>query len=237
MSVALGAHQRRRLRDPRRARRPGHLAHRQRDLEGAPERPRRGHGAGVLPQGGRGRGHPAEAARPRTRWPRPRRPDRGDHGEDQPRQPPGAAVRLRRPGRVEEGGRAPAARRRRGRVGASSRATLAGPGASRGRGRGGPGGRRARGRTQLRTVPADRVPQPRRQRADHVAVRMRFHPILHVWRLHSGTDFAVPAAPRCTPAADGTVISAGIRRRERQPHRHRPRHRQRRRPRVAPTTT
>ncbi len=38
---------------------------------------------------------------------------------------------------------------------------------------------------------------------------MRFHPILHVWKLHSGTDFGVPCGTPVYAAADGTVISAG----------------------------
>ena len=38
---------------------------------------------------------------------------------------------------------------------------------------------------------------------------MRFHPILHVWKLHAGTDFGVPCGTPVMAAADGTVISAG----------------------------
>jgi murein DD-endopeptidase MepM/ murein hydrolase activator NlpD len=38
---------------------------------------------------------------------------------------------------------------------------------------------------------------------------LRYHPILHVWKLHSGTDFAVPCGTPVYAAADGTVISAG----------------------------
>ena len=38
---------------------------------------------------------------------------------------------------------------------------------------------------------------------------LRFHPILHVWKLHSGTDFGVPCGTPVMAAADGTVISAG----------------------------
>lgn len=37
----------------------------------------------------------------------------------------------------------------------------------------------------------------------------RFHPILHVWKLHSGTDFGIPCGTPVYAAADGTVISAG----------------------------
>jgi len=38
---------------------------------------------------------------------------------------------------------------------------------------------------------------------------LRFHPILHVWKLHSGTDFGVPCGTPVFAAADGTVLSAG----------------------------
>ncbi len=38
---------------------------------------------------------------------------------------------------------------------------------------------------------------------------MRFHPILHYWRLHSGRDFAVPCGTPVYAAARGTIISAG----------------------------
>jgi murein DD-endopeptidase MepM/ murein hydrolase activator NlpD len=38
---------------------------------------------------------------------------------------------------------------------------------------------------------------------------LRYHPILHVWKLHSGTDFAVACGTPVYAAADGTVISAG----------------------------
>jgi murein DD-endopeptidase MepM/ murein hydrolase activator NlpD len=37
----------------------------------------------------------------------------------------------------------------------------------------------------------------------------RFHPILHIWKLHSGTDFGVPCGTPVYATADGTVISAG----------------------------
>ena len=38
---------------------------------------------------------------------------------------------------------------------------------------------------------------------------MRFHPILHYWRLHAGIDFAVGCGTPVRAAADGQVISAG----------------------------
>jgi murein DD-endopeptidase MepM/ murein hydrolase activator NlpD len=38
---------------------------------------------------------------------------------------------------------------------------------------------------------------------------LRFHPILHVWKLHTGTDFGVPCGTPVVAAADGTVLSAG----------------------------
>lgn len=38
---------------------------------------------------------------------------------------------------------------------------------------------------------------------------LRLHPILRVWKLHSGTDFGVPCGTPVYAAADGTVISAG----------------------------
>jgi murein DD-endopeptidase MepM/ murein hydrolase activator NlpD len=38
---------------------------------------------------------------------------------------------------------------------------------------------------------------------------LRYHPILHVWKLHTGTDFGVPCGTPVFAAADGTVISAG----------------------------
>ncbi|NYI42058.1 M23 family metallopeptidase [Demequina lutea] len=37
---------------------------------------------------------------------------------------------------------------------------------------------------------------------------MRFHPIFHVWRLHSGTDFGAACGTQVTAAADGTVAWA-----------------------------
>ena len=37
----------------------------------------------------------------------------------------------------------------------------------------------------------------------------RFHPILHIWKLHSGTDFGVPCGTPVYATADGTIISAG----------------------------
>jgi murein DD-endopeptidase MepM/ murein hydrolase activator NlpD len=38
---------------------------------------------------------------------------------------------------------------------------------------------------------------------------MRFHPILHYWRLHAGIDFAVACGTPVHAAADGQIISAG----------------------------
>ncbi len=38
---------------------------------------------------------------------------------------------------------------------------------------------------------------------------MRFHPILHIWRMHTGTDFGVGCGTPVHAAADGTVIMAG----------------------------
>lgn len=39
---------------------------------------------------------------------------------------------------------------------------------------------------------------------------LRYHPILHVWRLHSGLDFAVPCGTPVGAAAAGTVTFAGV---------------------------
>jgi Peptidase family M23 len=38
---------------------------------------------------------------------------------------------------------------------------------------------------------------------------MRFHPILHIWRLHAGLDFGAPVGSPVRAAADGTVEFAG----------------------------
>jgi murein DD-endopeptidase MepM/ murein hydrolase activator NlpD len=38
---------------------------------------------------------------------------------------------------------------------------------------------------------------------------MRFHPILHVWRMHTGQDWAIPCGTPVHAAANGRIISAG----------------------------
>jgi hypothetical protein len=38
---------------------------------------------------------------------------------------------------------------------------------------------------------------------------MRFHPILHYWRLHAGIDFGAPVGSQVRAAADGKVTIAG----------------------------
>jgi murein DD-endopeptidase MepM/ murein hydrolase activator NlpD len=38
---------------------------------------------------------------------------------------------------------------------------------------------------------------------------LRYHPILHIWRLHSGTDFGIACGTPVYAAAPGVVISAG----------------------------
>ena len=38
---------------------------------------------------------------------------------------------------------------------------------------------------------------------------MRFHPILHIWRMHTGQDWAIPCGTPVRAAATGNIISAG----------------------------
>jgi murein DD-endopeptidase MepM/ murein hydrolase activator NlpD len=38
---------------------------------------------------------------------------------------------------------------------------------------------------------------------------MRFHPVLHYWRLHAGTDFGASCGTPVRAAASGTVVRAG----------------------------
>ena len=38
---------------------------------------------------------------------------------------------------------------------------------------------------------------------------MRYHPVLHIWRRHTGIDFALGCGSPVYAVADGTVISAG----------------------------
>ena len=38
---------------------------------------------------------------------------------------------------------------------------------------------------------------------------MRYHPILHIWKLHTGRDFGVPCGTPVHAAAPGDIISAG----------------------------
>lgn len=38
---------------------------------------------------------------------------------------------------------------------------------------------------------------------------MRFHPILHYWKLHTGTDFGIPCGTPVYATANGTIIGAG----------------------------
>ena len=55
---------------------------------------------------------------------------------------------------------------------------------------------------------------------------MRFHPIYHRWRLHSGADLvSLPEPGPVLAAHDGTVTAAGVARQLRQRRRHRPRRR------------
>jgi murein DD-endopeptidase MepM/ murein hydrolase activator NlpD len=38
---------------------------------------------------------------------------------------------------------------------------------------------------------------------------MRFHPIKHIWKLHTGRDFGAPCGTPVHAAASGDIISAG----------------------------
>jgi murein DD-endopeptidase MepM/ murein hydrolase activator NlpD len=38
---------------------------------------------------------------------------------------------------------------------------------------------------------------------------MRYHPVLHYWRLHAGTDFGAPCGTPVRAAAGGTIVRAG----------------------------
>ena len=38
---------------------------------------------------------------------------------------------------------------------------------------------------------------------------MRYHPILHIWRMHTGIDFGIACGTPVYAAANGQVISAG----------------------------
>ena len=38
---------------------------------------------------------------------------------------------------------------------------------------------------------------------------MRFHPILHYWKLHTGTDFGIACGTPVYATANGTIIGAG----------------------------
>jgi murein DD-endopeptidase MepM/ murein hydrolase activator NlpD len=38
---------------------------------------------------------------------------------------------------------------------------------------------------------------------------MRYHPVLHYWRLHAGTDFGAPCGTPVRASASGTVVRAG----------------------------
>ena len=59
---------------------------------------------------------------------------------------------------------------------------------------------------------------------------MRLHPILHVWKLHDGTDFGAACGTPVHAAASGTIVSRVLRLGLRQPGDHEPRHRQRDQP-------
>jgi murein DD-endopeptidase MepM/ murein hydrolase activator NlpD len=39
---------------------------------------------------------------------------------------------------------------------------------------------------------------------------MRYHPVLHYWRLHAGRDYAANCGSPVHAAASGTIISAGV---------------------------
>ncbi len=67
----------------------------------------------------------------------------------------------------------------------------------------------AAGRAYTPTVGGTGFPTPAASGPITSPYGTRFHPILLVWKLHSGTDFGVPCGTPVVAAADGTVISAG----------------------------